>query len=812
MTQLLNTLEPILVLGTKAETLARLLPHPFNIPAVFYFTVEQWRRDPEHLLDEIRHFFQGGVKRLAVRSSALAEDHREGSLAGAFTSVLNAPLHDPVGLAASIETVIASYSGLSQDQILLQPMVENILLSGVVMTRCLEDGSPYYVINYDDESGTTDAITGGRGLSKTVYIFKGVKDSDFDSPRLRKILQLARKAESYFGREPLDIEFGMDKDHALHLFQVRRICAGHGWRTDVEQEVSEKILFVEEAVREHFKAAPGILGQRTILGVMPDWNPAEIIGVTPQPLAASLYRDIVTRRIWSQARETMGYRRLPPVELMVMIAGRPYIDVRNSFNSFLPEGIDENVGARLVDAWIARLDAHPMLHDKVEFEVALTIHDPNFDASFQDRYSGLLSSKELGRYKELLLGLTNSCLDLGPRGSLAEAVATVQGLEESRNGRRETFDEDSPREILDRVRDLLDACRESGTLPFSIIARHAFIAEAFLRAIMARGAIAPERVALFRRSVKTVAGELTADFKRVSSGRMDRKEFLRRYGHLRPGTYNILSPRYLDRTDLFEGCASALKAGEEVVCFTASGAEKAAIDSLLRSEGMTIGAEELFEYARRAIVWRERAKFVFTGNLSDALEGLAAWGERHGLGRAEVSCLTLRDIQDMPDARSAEDSPRLRRLIAQGEALSRFSRSLKLGYLIRSTRDVYIVPQHRDTPNFITAKRAEGEVVFLDDSRQDAPPLAGRIACIENADPGFDWIFTRGIRGLITKYGGTNSHMAIRCAEYGLPAAIGCGEVIFEKVRSARRCLIDGSEMTVRPLDRDRLDQIACGA
>ncbi|GIS28374.1 MAG: hypothetical protein CM15mP129_05710 [Chloroflexota bacterium] len=35
---------------------------------------------------------------------------------------------------------------------------------------------------------------------------------------------------------------------------------------------------------------------------------------------------------------------------------------------------------------------------------------------------------------------------------------------------------------------------------------------------------------------------------------------------------------------------------------------------------------------------------------------------------------------------------------------------------------------------------------------------------IENADPGYDWLFNKGISG-ITKYGGANSHMAIRSAK-----------------------------------------------
>jgi phosphoenolpyruvate-protein kinase (PTS system EI component) len=67
----------------------------------------------------------------------------------------------------------------------------------------------------------------------------------------------------------------------------------------------------------------------------------------------------------------------------------------------------------------------------------------------------------------------------------------------------------------------------------------------------------------------------------------------------------------------------------------------------------------------------------------------------------------------------------------------------------------------------------------------DAPDIDGCIVLIESADPGFDWIFSHEILGLVTQYGGANSHMAIRCAEFGLPAAIGCGEQLFEALAKA---------------------------
>ena len=62
--------------------------------------------------------------------------------------------------------------------------------------------------------------------------------------------------------------------------------------------------------------------------------------------------------------------------------------------------------------------------------------------------------------------------------------------------------------------------------------------------------------------------------------------------------------------------------------------------------------------------------------------------------------------------------------------------------------------------------------------------LKSKIVCIENADPGYDFIFSNDIKGLITKFGGSNSHMAIRCYEMGVPAAIGVGSQLFEKVKN----------------------------
>ena len=61
-----------------------------------------------------------------------------------------------------------------------------------------------------------------------------------------------------------------------------------------------------------------------------------------------------------------------------------------------------------------------------------------------------------------------------------------------------------------------------------------------------------------------------------------------------------------------------------------------------------------------------------------------------------------------------------------------------------------------------------------------------KIVLIENADPGFDFLFGLGIKGLITQYGGANSHMAIRCLEENIPACIGIGEKSFDIIKKSK--------------------------
>ncbi len=673
--------------GTKAETLERFGPQlrTCRVPDLLHFTCGEWQESREIIIERIQQRF-GGVL-LAIRSSACNEDSATQSFAGAFRSVLKIDGASNAAIRRGVEQVIESYrSPNPHNQVLVQPMLEQVAVCGVVMTHDLTSGAPYYIINYDDESGRTDVITGGTGVNKTVVVHRDAPAEFIESERVAAVLRLARELEQLTGgRTPLDIEFAQTQDGAMHLLQVRQIAVQKNWNRAVRTRLSEALEHLEQFFVEHARPRLGLPGEKTVLGQMPDWNPAELIGTEPSPLAVSLFRYLITDRVWQEARALMGYRPAPNEPLLVLLAGRPYIDVRNSFSSFLPAGLPASVEDAVINAWLERLTIHPEFHDKVEFEVAQTVFDFCFEQNFFSRYAGILSPEDQQTYAEALRSLTVRNVTPRADGSLAHALRQIRHLEERQQQAA------LPSTPLRRAFQLLVECREDGTRPFSTIARHAFMAEALLRSAIRRGAWKAERLDEFKRSLTTPAGRMSRDFAAVVAGQLERETFLARYGHLRPGTFDILSPRYDQREALFRDNHRASPTSSQAhESFRLTSEERAAFTELLVEVRLPLTPEELLDYAGQSIVGREQAKFVFTRNLSDAMESIAEWGEHIGLTREDLAFLTLQDLDDtltIPVTRDRETH--FHELAQARRTYAREMRGLRLGYILRHAHDLY---------------------------------------------------------------------------------------------------------------------------
>ena len=120
--------------------------------------------------------------------------------------------------------------------------------------------------------------------------------------------------------------------------------------------------------------------------------------------------------------------------------------------------------------------------------------------------------------------------------------------------------------------------------------------------------------------------------------------------------------------------------------------------------------------------------------------------------------------------------------------------------IITPNSDLNVVDYPESSPNFVTRKRTRGPRIVLDRTRIDVASISKGIVLLESADPGFDWIFQYRPWGLVTKYGGAGSHMTIRCAAFGIPAAIGCGEVVYSSLLNADVVALDCVAETVVPV------------
>jgi len=777
-----------LILGTKSETLARLESRVqrSHIGKQVSFTCEQWRDDSKAVLQDIAEVFSG--TNLIVRSSSKAEDGWFSSNAGGFESLLNVDGEDQSAILEAIEVVIASYGELSdnQDQILVQKFLTGVRAAGVVFTCSLETGAPYYRFNFDDKTQSTESVTAGtHGNLRTVIVSRfATEHLNAVEPALVPVLEAVVELEELLGFDKLDVEFAVDNFGIVHIFQVRPIAVDHSEYEVPMAEIKASLLQSQEAFRAMQAPSPFVLGEKTLFANMPDWNPAEIIGVRPKPLAFSLYRQLITNEIWAQQRVEYGYRDVRPNPLISSFSGQPYVDSRASFNSFIPAALPEQAAIRLANAYINLLSDNPQYHDKVEFDVVFTIWTPGYFKTASARLLpyGILSD-DVVQLEAALKDITNQALV-----RLQDDTKTIEVM----NSRRKAITH-SEMPVIDKVFALLDDCKRFGTLAFSHAARAGFVATTLLKSFVETGVLTEERRLAFLKSFNTVAGEIERDKYAYQTGELSADTLISQYGHLRPGTYELLAQAYWEDSEryLFSG---AHHVPVEKTIFVFSSEEIKKIGDVLVELGSSLTVDELCRYLIEAIQSREYVKFEFTRNLSATLDYCVELGTELNLSREELSFLTYGDLEELK--LNVPSSEHLSKLIDIRKRDYTITSSIELPSLIQRDADFYCFERLTSQPNFVTANKVDAEVQILDSSQEFE--ITNKIVMIPQADPGYDWLFGHGISGLITQFGGANSHMAIRAAEIGLPAAIGVGEKMYEKVSKMKQVELDCANQVIR--------------
>jgi phosphohistidine swiveling domain-containing protein len=161
-----------------------------------------------------------------------------------------------------------------------------------------------------------------------------------------------------------------------------------------------------------------------------------------------------------------------------------------------------------------------------------------------------------------------------------------------------------------------------------------------------------------------------------------------------------------------------------------------------------------------------------------------------------VAISDLLDVSTNPPSANLEEW--LTHRIEEGRKRHTVAQAVELPPLLYGESDFLCFERPAREPNFVTGKTVRAELTEPEINTD--PELDGKLVMIPQADPGYDWLFGYDIKGLITMYGGANSHMAIRAAEFGLPAAIGVGESLYEKLSSADIIELDCESETIKTI------------
>ncbi len=652
---------------------------------------------------------------IAVRSDRLGEGHCD---AGRWRSVLDVPSNDALAVRRAIQEVVDHYDAPNRnDNILLQRQVTGADVAGVARSHALPD-APYVSISLIGGSDNR-AVTAASAavFSATQAHNAPVGKGPFFGAR-RAVQRVILEACKRSGRI-LDMEWFW-KNGRLCVVQLRAgsVCPGRRPAPSLR-------------IREFADRPDQVLAQ------MSDWNPAELLGEHPRPMALSLFRYLISDRTWREARAALGYAPASG-SLLACVGGRPYVRVASSFASLLPATLPKAMRERIVGRQLQQLARMPTLHDQIEFACALSCFEFGLDT--EPRFLALAAEEQ----SALRAALSNHAPQLFDAMALDTAVARAKIALRSARQWPST---------LPAWRRHLAQIRRELALPFAQSARRSFAYEALLRSAVRLGRLHADTLGAWRAAASPLAQTLFGD-----SGYAWRER-------LRASTFEI----------------TCVPQAQSVAMHVAP---TAPLNSAEFDTGLPWSAEELASGFRRAHAARDWGKLALALALSDALEALVSWGADHGLTREDLSWLTLTDLGHAQQHHRVA----LRRDRHATQA------RLRLPLVITRSTQLNSFVQAPGAPAFLGRGRVRAATQHVDERTHSGEVVSGRILLMTRCEPGLDWVFATRPSAIVTAFGGPNAHVALRAHELAVPALLGVGPEQLERLRAHDHLDIDFDE------------------
>ena len=702
-------------------------------------------------LNNIENIVDSFSQKIMIRSNSSSEDKEYSSSAGKYLSIGPIERNDLETIKKSWEMVINSYEEQDNQSVIFQNYIENAKSVSVLTSYKVGSDSAYRTFStyYGSE---TDAITSGKYSEiNNFFMHRSFDILPKKYEKYNVYLKIITQLEDLFKNKQLDIEMVLDKNNSPQLLQVRPLM---GKKLNKESIFEEKDV-IDRNLKNYKKlnkTTADRFGTNQIYSNMSDMNPAEMIGKKPDNIAFGLYKFMFTDTTWNIQRGEFGYRKYSGGKLMELFNNVAYINVNHSLNSFLTRNLQKESCEEIINYQLNKLKENPQLHDSIEFDISRSSYVFDTVEEFSKEYKNIISPSEIIKWHNDLIQI-----DTQNKSTLEKnkkiILSTFSKLDKS-------F-EYSKKENIKLIRDTM-------ALPFTHHSRLGFVYFAQLNSLLKKEVITEDQKKLLLLSVNSISTKMKADAYEVKIGKKTLEGFLDVYGHIRAGNYNLLSSNLKNNLNFTESLIN--------------NSEQPLEDNILPKDIYT-NIEEYFtinEIPLEASAWidmfqegistRENSKFYYTKGIDGIL---------NEVGEKNTSDRELFDLLDIEFNEENTSDMRLKNVLMPD--------------LITSNEDFYFYEEMSKNGNYIGQGTVIGDVLLIENEANRPNNLENKIVVIPAADPGWDWIFNYKIKSLVTKYGGPNSHMAIRCAEHNIPAILGVGENNFTVISNSKSLKIDFS-------------------
>ena len=277
----------------------------------------------------------------------------------------------------------------------------------------------------------------------------------------------------------------------------------------------------------------------------------------------------------------------------------------------------------------------------------------------------------------------------------------------------------------------------------------------------------------FLKNIETITIKMKNDLNHLT-----KKKFLQKYGHLRPGTYDINSGNYRDNFNLYFGNFNKKKKKKRIISKKISFNKKD-----IKTLGIYKNKDQLLKFIKRTLFNIEKnSKFIFSKSIDLIFENLKKFGGKYGISTDDLSYLKIDNILQMYFNLSKKKTvPWLKKYILENKQEYFMNKNIILPDVIKSGKDLFIQEQFTEKLNFISNKTISDKI-YIFNKNKIMKKYEG-IICIENADPGYDFLFEKNIKGFNNKIWWIEfSIWQLGVINLNLPKLIGVGEKNFKNI------------------------------